>query len=220
MPTSPSPRPRPRLHLAQWRPSRSALLWMLGAFALGLLLFVLVWANSRDKPADGDIGVSLPATAGAPDYQPLPAPLPAGGNAGERGLARPLPPAETAEDGERPQLVETTPPPPPSPVPAAPEPPAQVTTQLQPTPLPGQMPAPSYPSRALRRGERGNVLVRVDVGPDGVPTSVSISAGSGSRSLDRAATEAVRRWRFRPARGADGQPTVGTVLVPIEFNPG
>ena len=86
-----------------------------------------------------------------------------------------------------------------------------------PTPLPGQTPPPDYPRRALRRGIEGTVLVRVDVGPDGVPTSVGISQSSRSRELDRAAIEAVERWRFRPAM-ADGRPTVGTVVVPIDFN--
>ena len=84
-------------------------------------------------------------------------------------------------------------------------------------PLPGQTPPPDYPRRALRRGIEGTVLVRVDVGPDGVPTSVGISQSSRSRDLDRAAIEAVERWRFRPAM-ADGRPTVGTVVVPIDFN--
>ncbi|MDX1550262.1 MAG: TonB family protein [Lysobacter spongiicola] len=36
--------------------------------------------------------------------------------------------------------------------------------------------------------------------------------------MDRAAVNAVLRWRFEPAT-ANGQPTVGTVEVPIEFNP-
>ncbi|HEY4555317.1 MAG TPA: energy transducer TonB, partial [Lysobacter sp.] len=76
--------------------------------------------------------------------------------------------------------------------------------------------APRYPAQALRRGEQGTVMVRADIGPDGVPTSVSLVAGSGSRHLDRAAQDAVRRWRFTPAT-VDGRPTVGSVVVPIEF---
>jgi protein TonB len=41
--------------------------------------------------------------------------------------------------------------------------------------------------------------------------------GVGSRSLDRAASDAVRRWRFRPAV-REGQAVAGTIQVPITFN--
>ena len=58
--------------------------------------------------------------------------------------------------------------------------------------------------------------VQVDVGADGVPINVTVAASSQSRDLDRAALDAVRRWRFRPAQ-RDGQPVAGTVVVPIEF---
>lgn len=61
--------------------------------------------------------------------------------------------------------------------------------------------------------------VRADVGADGAPASVSVVETSGNRELDRAALEAVRRWRFQPAT-ANGQPAGGSVVVPIEFNPG
>jgi len=60
------------------------------------------------------------------------------------------------------------------------------------------------------------VRVQVDVGVDGVPINVTVAASSQSRDLDRAALDAVRRWRFRPAQ-RDGQPVAGTVVVPIEF---
>ena len=79
-------------------------------------------------------------------------------------------------------------------------------------------PSPRYPAQAWRRREAGTVLVRVDVGPDGVPTSVTVARSSGSRTLDRAAVDAVNRWQFRPAQ-LEGRPTVGSVLVPIEFKP-
>ena len=40
-----------------------------------------------------------------------------------------------------------------------------------------------------------------------------------NRYLDRAAMEAVRRWKFKPAvRG--GQAVAAEVIVPLEFNPG
>jgi protein TonB len=84
-------------------------------------------------------------------------------------------------------------------------------------PQPIEMPAPSYPPRALRNGESGTVLLRVHVGADGIPYDVDLVQSSRSRLLDRAASDAVRRWRFRPAmRG--GQPVAGEVQVPIAFN--
>lgn len=79
------------------------------------------------------------------------------------------------------------------------------------------MPAPRYPAQAERRGLGGVVRVRADVGMDGVPTSVTVVEGSGTRELDRAALDAVRRWRFRPGQ-VDGKPVPGSVVVPIEFS--
>lgn len=194
------------------------MLWMLLAFVAGLVVFALVLSRGSD-----DFYRAGPAapTASGPDYAPLPTPLPAG----ERDASgMPQAPVGDGRDAgaadERPRLVETPRPPPPArtessdPMPASP-----AATVTQPQPIAGRTPAPRYPPQALRRGERGTVVVRADIGPDGVPTSVSIVSGSGSRLLDRAALDGVKRWRFRPAH-ANGQPTVGSVTVPIEFNPG
>lgn len=201
--------------MADWMPSRRALLWMLLAFAAGLVVFALVLSRSSE-----DFYRAGPAapTASGPNYAPLPTPLPAG----ERDASgMPESPVDERGDSERPRLVEAPRPPQPSvavPIPM-PSPTAPVETVTRPEPIAGRTPAPRYPPQALRRGERGTVVVRADIGPDGVPTSVSIVSGSGSRLLDRAALDGVRRWRFHPAQ-ANGQPTVGTVTVPIEFNPG
>lgn len=75
---------------------------------------------------------------------------------------------------------------------------------------------PAYPERARRRGEQGRVLLRVDVTPDGVPSAVTVAQSSGYSSLDAAAREAVRQWRFVPAtRG--GRPVAAVALLPILF---
>jgi protein TonB len=76
---------------------------------------------------------------------------------------------------------------------------------------------PSYPLDAKRRGEHGTVLLRVLVGIDGLPKRIDIARSSGSSRLDRAARDAVQRWRFRPVQ-IDGKYVPATGLVPIAFN--
>ena len=214
--STPSPAPtRPSLDLAAWRPSRKALWWVLGAFALGLILFALVWSRASKHDFYRADGIAPPTAAG-PDYAPLPAPM--SGNEGS-GVG-PAPQAAPAGGAEQPRLVETTPPPRPADAiaPARPQaPPPAAVASSDPKPIPGQNPAPRYPPQALRRGESGTVTVRVQIGADGVPGEVSVANSSGSRLLDRAAQDAVRRWRFRPAL-ANGQPVGGTVMVPITFD--
>jgi protein TonB len=200
--TSPSVAAR----LAAWRPSTRGLLAIAGAFIAGLALFLYVWSGQRDAtPAP------VRATADSPDFAPLPAPM-AGGADGASGMDEP----DEASLDDQPRLVET-PRPPVAPVPAPAAPiarPAPVIADASPTPI--SSPPPRYPARALRRRETGTVRVQVEVGPDGVPTDVTVASPSSSRDLDRAAVDAVRRWRFRPAQ-RDGQAVAGSVVVPIEF---
>lgn len=198
-----------------WLPSRRGLLVTALAFLVGLGLFALVWRTQQRDAFYTVEPVARPSASN--EFEPLPAPLPANRDRGASGMGGPD--EARAEDTERiaeapePQAPPVAPPAPPEPLP--PPPPPAVTQA--PVPIPGQTPPPTYPRRALRRGIEGVVMVRVDVGPDGVPTSVGISNSSRSRDLDRAAIEAVRQWRFRPAM-ADGQPTVGTVVIPVEFD--
>lgn len=78
-------------------------------------------------------------------------------------------------------------------------------------------PAPAYPAMSRRLGEEGKVLLRVFVEADGRPRTVEVKSGSSSARLDEAAVDAVRRWRFIPARrGAEA--VAGWVLVPIAFH--
>jgi protein TonB len=77
-------------------------------------------------------------------------------------------------------------------------------------------PAPDYPHMARRRGHQGKVVLRVYVGTAGTADQVQIHNGSGHDVLDQAALNAVRRWRFVPARQGD-QPVAAWVLVPITF---
>ncbi len=77
-------------------------------------------------------------------------------------------------------------------------------------------PLPHYPTLARRRGIEGTVTLEVRVNAAGLPEQVVLARSSGSALLDSAALEAVRRWRFRPARRA-GEPVEGEVTVPITF---
>jgi protein TonB len=80
-----------------------------------------------------------------------------------------------------------------------------------------QNPAPLYPSMARRMGEQGRVLLRVVVRPDGTPDAVVLRQSSGSQRLDEAALEAVRKWRFVPAKQGS-TPVTAAVIVPIVFS--
>jgi protein TonB len=77
-------------------------------------------------------------------------------------------------------------------------------------------PAPDYPQIAQDQGWQGRVLLRVHVLADGSPESVTVQTGSGRRVLDEAARDAVRNWRFVPARRGE-QAVDGWVTVPIDF---
>jgi len=75
----------------------------------------------------------------------------------------------------------------------------------------------AYPLEALRNREQGTVILRVLVGADGSVLSVEIEKSSGSRSLDRAAREAVARWRFHPAT-RNGVAHSASATVPVTFD--
>lgn len=59
---------------------------------------------------------------------------------------------------------------------------------------------PKYPVSAREQGITGTVRVKVQVTADGRAGSVSIRQSSGSSLLDQAAVDAVRKWRFVPAK--------------------
>jgi protein TonB len=75
----------------------------------------------------------------------------------------------------------------------------------------------AYPLEALRNREQGTVILRVLVGTDGSVLGVEIEKSSGSRSLDRAARDAVGKWRFHPAT-RNGVAHSAWASVPVTFN--
>ena len=185
-------------------------LWALLAFAIGLLLFLALWW--RDRGNDFYRAQAAPQTAEGQQFEPLPEPLPAGespsiASGTEQPSGQPATPA--------PHIIQA--PPTPAPPRETPAPAAVASPSASTAPVPLSAPAPSYPPEALRNGESGTVLLRVHVDPQGVPYSIDLVQSSRSRALDRAANQAVQRWRFHPAtRG--GQPVAGEVQVPITFS--
>jgi protein TonB len=83
------------------------------------------------------------------------------------------------------------------------------------TQIPGN-PSPRYPSRAVRRGWQGRVILDVEVLPSGKPGAIGIALSSGHGVLDRSARDTVRKWQFKAARRA-GIPFRSKVRVPVQF---
>ena len=78
-------------------------------------------------------------------------------------------------------------------------------------------PAPLYPAESRAAGEQGAVLLVAGVDASGRVTSVSVQKSSGFPRLDRAAQEAFRRYKLKPAM-RNGQPIASTVEKSFRFN--
>ncbi|RMG32821.1 MAG: TonB family protein [Planctomycetota bacterium] len=77
-------------------------------------------------------------------------------------------------------------------------------------------PPPEYPPESLAAGEQGRTLLKVSIDPHGRVQDANVHRSSGYPRLDAGALQAVRRWRFVPAR-RDGRPVRCEVLVPVRF---
>lgn len=78
-------------------------------------------------------------------------------------------------------------------------------------------PSPIYPRAAERRGESGEVLLRVLIGTDGQPAQVIVTRSSGYEALDRAAIQAMKAAQFKPYLDNGVAQTVW-VQTPIAFH--
>lgn len=81
-------------------------------------------------------------------------------------------------------------------------------------------PPVEYPDAARRGGYEGKVLLRARVGADGIPAFVTVAGSSGYAVLDDAATTAVLRMQFTPARTRSGRAAPASVMVPIDYRLG
>jgi protein TonB len=77
-------------------------------------------------------------------------------------------------------------------------------------------PPPAYPAASRRAGEQGKALLRVLVGVAGEVLRIELAQSSGFVRLDQAALDAVRNWRFVPARLGE-QAVQAWAVVPLNF---
>jgi len=147
----------------------------------------------RRAATNGETRVPAPALPSAPAGDPRP------------GIAAP-PAAEPAVAATGPRTASITP---------APALGSGVTQTAR--PRGGYQVVPTYPATARRLGAQGTTLLRVLVQDDGRVGDVQIQRSAGHPDLDRAAEEAVRRWRFDPARKGT-QAVAIWVLLPVEFH--
>jgi protein TonB len=78
-------------------------------------------------------------------------------------------------------------------------------------------PRPSYPRDALRNRQEGWVKLSFTVTTGGTVSNPRVVASKPRRVFDRAALQAIRKWRFKP-RLVNGKAVQTTAVQVIEFN--
>jgi TonB family protein len=77
-------------------------------------------------------------------------------------------------------------------------------------------PKPVYPLEAQQKGHEGKVMLTVEVLPNGRVGEVQVDKSSGYETLDHSALEAVKKWKFIPAK-KEGVAIPCWVCIPIKF---
>jgi periplasmic protein TonB len=83
------------------------------------------------------------------------------------------------------------------------------------SPMAGNPPL-KYPMSSRMKREQGVVRLRIIVGTNGSIDDITIAESSGFDSLDKAAIDVVRKWRFYPPT-RDGVPVQGVGIFPAAF---
>jgi periplasmic protein TonB len=161
---------------------------------------------SAPAPAVAETAPAPPAVSAIPRVAaPIDAPVTTGGD-GVPAAAPTGPPAPPASTN-----AQASTPPGPS---IAARPPDGVTQTA--VPRGGYQVRPSYPHNARRLGIQGTTLLSVFVAADGRVADVVVKQSAGHPDLDHAAADAVKRWRFEPARRGS-EAVAMWVLLPVEF---
>jgi protein TonB len=91
-----------------------------------------------------------------------------------------------------------------------------VYTKVDENPVPLKTPPPKYPDSLKREGVSGVVAVSIVIDEHGVVTSSTITKSSHP-DFEKPALEAVKNWKFKPAK-KDGNPVKVKVTLPLRFN--
>ena len=186
------------------------------AHALLLLSYTSSSSQSTSVPREMSVSMALPSPPQTAPVKPKPPERQT-----EKPIEKPIPiepqPVQQAAEPEMP--VETMDP---SPQmensPAQPENVASALPDREPDYQAAYLnnPLPAYPMVARRMGWQGRVVLNVEVLESGSPGQIKLHQSSGRDVLDNAAMQAVRGWRFVPAR-QNGQAVAKSFLVPIPF---
>jgi TonB family protein len=76
--------------------------------------------------------------------------------------------------------------------------------------------AAKYTDAAKHNRTEGDVLLLAVIGADGKPTNIHVLGGLPD-GLNDAALKAVSKWRFKPAKGSDGNPVAVRAVVEVTF---
>jgi TonB family protein len=79
--------------------------------------------------------------------------------------------------------------------------------------------APVYPPAAVAAGRGGMAEVSFSIGPDGLPTGISVKSASAPE-FGAAAVAAVRTWRYTPATLRGEPVSVGPFVQQFPFGSG
>ncbi len=90
------------------------------------------------------------------------------------------------------------------------------SSDLDAPPTPVSKLPPAYPSALLSKGIGGRVLVSCTIDATGRIAATKIKQSSGHRDLDKAALNAVNKWKFKPGTKG-GRKVRATCLVPFNF---
>ncbi|MDE1916253.1 MAG: energy transducer TonB [Sphingomonadales bacterium] len=194
--------------------------------AVALLFSALVWMNvhphhrhqprivaldmkldqappPKEQPKPQDTKADLPTTPVAAPQPAMASPAPIAPVALSPAPAAPAPP-----------MVEAPPAPP-----AAPPAPPKASGPAEGGDISTRMlsfVAPTYPLESRRMREEGTVTLSLLLSLDGRVSEISVSGSSGFARLDKAALEAVRKWRWAPVmRNGEAVMVRGTVKIPF-----